>query len=414
MQKKHYILIAISIIVLITLVFTFNKQDKQEDIIAEAKFGKIEIVVNTSGELQAENSEDIQAPSSMRQANIWRVKITDLIDEGTVVDSGDYVATLDRSELENALKDVMTEISKMTSVLKETTLDTAIELRNAREHLINLEYALEERKIEVEQSKFEPPAIQRQAKISLEKAQREYNQNKENYTLKVQQAEAKVSKVNASLEKEIRKKDQYESILQEFVIYAPKPGMITYAKEWNGKKRGVGDMISPWDLTVATLPDLTKMISKTYVNEIDISKVKNGQTVDITVDAFPSKKFKGEVFEVANVGQDLAAGNSKVFEVIIKLFSVDSIMKPGMTTTNNILVESIDSVLFIPLECLHISDSLSFVYLYDKKIKQEVKTGKSNNNEIIIKQGLKQGQRICLTIPENEDAYKTNPLKTNN
>ena len=54
---------------------------------------------------------------------------------------------------------------------------------------------------------------------------------------------------------------------------------------------------------VATLPNLSKMISKTYINEIDISKVKIGQRVEIGVDAFPEKKFTGEVTEVANIGE---------------------------------------------------------------------------------------------------------------
>ncbi|MEZ4997192.1 MAG: efflux RND transporter periplasmic adaptor subunit [Bacteroidales bacterium] len=59
--------------------------------------------------------------------------------------------------------------------------------------------------------------------------------------------------------------------------------------------------MSPWDPVVATLPDLSSMISKTYVNEIDVSKVKVGQPVRLTVDAFPEKSYTGEVISVANM-----------------------------------------------------------------------------------------------------------------
>ncbi|GAJ16589.1 unnamed protein product, partial [marine sediment metagenome] len=51
--------------------------------------------------------------------------------------------------------------------------------------------------------------------------------------------------------------DEMMSVLDKFTIYAPAPGMLIYHKEWGGQKRKVGSNISPWDLTVATLPDLT-------------------------------------------------------------------------------------------------------------------------------------------------------------
>ncbi|MCK7532908.1 MAG: HlyD family efflux transporter periplasmic adaptor subunit [Marinilabiliales bacterium] len=82
--------------------------------------------------------------------------------------------------------------------------------------------------------------------------------------------------------------------------------MVIYKREWNGAKRKVGSEISPWDPVVATLPDLSSMISKTYVNEIDVSKVKAGQRVRLTVDAFPEKSYTGAVISVANIGEQLA------------------------------------------------------------------------------------------------------------
>jgi HlyD family secretion protein len=83
------------------------------------------------------------------------------------------------------------------------------------------------------------------------------------------------------------------TVLTEFTIYAPKSGMVIYRRGWDGQKQGVGSQISVWDPIVAELPNLKEMKSKTYVNEIDISKVKVYQEVRIGVDAFPDKKFTG-------------------------------------------------------------------------------------------------------------------------
>ena len=162
------------------------------------------------------------------------------------------------------------------------------------------------------------------------------------------------------------------------------------------QKRTAGTEINTWDLAVATLPDLSTMISLTYVNEIDISKIKNGQKVKIGVDAFPEKKFTGEVIEVANIGQQLPNTDAKVFEVRIELNERDTILRPSMTTSNEVITQVLDSVLFIPLEAVHANDSLTFVYTRQGK-KQVVVLGESNENHIMVEMGLEKGELLYLS-----------------
>jgi len=74
-------------------------------------------------------------------------------------------------------------------------------------------------------------------------------------------------------------RDNLLEVLAEFDIYAPMSGMIIYSKGWRGKIK-TGSTISPWNPVVAELPDLSSMISKTYINEIDIRKVILGNKVN--------------------------------------------------------------------------------------------------------------------------------------
>jgi len=119
-----------------------------------------------------------------------------------------------------------------------------------------------------------------------------------------------------------------------------------------------------WENVVATLPNLSAMNSRTYVNEIDISRVRTGQKTEIQVDAFPERKFTGEVFEVANMGEQMRNSNAKVFEVIIHVNGFDSILRPSMTTKNSIITEIIDSVLFVPIESVNIVDTINLFIQY--------------------------------------------------
>lgn len=407
MKKK--VVIALSVLAAVIVILVISTSTKQG--VAPQKVsvtrGPFEVVVTVTGELQAKNKEDITAPAELRQGRSFRfsdIKIQDLIPEGTVVDSGQYVATLDRSSLSNRLKEIEDELEKSQQQFLKTQLDTTLQLRSLRDELINLEFELEERQIVVEQSKFEPPATQRQAQINLERADRNFKQAKHNYTLKKEQAEASMREVAINLARQERERQDMLDVLSKFVIRAPKPGMVIYYREWSGQKRSVGSSISPWDLTVATLPDLSVMISKTYVNEIDVSKLKTGQPVRVGVDAFPEKSYTGVVTDVANIGEQLPNTDAKVFEVIIRVNEYDPILRPSMTTSNHIVTKSFEDVLYVPLEAIHADDSLSYVYTTRNR-KQIVITGEQNENFIIVEKGLTEGDDVYLSIPENLERF---------
>ncbi len=412
MKRKNLIIIVVSLVVLVVFVWYFSSlsKDDVETIKTKVRQGEFVIDVTTTGELEARSSEKIQGPNPMalRNARIWQYRIEDIVPNGTVVDSGDWVATLDRSDLENKIKDQELEVEKFQTQFTKTQLDTTMTLRSARDELVNLEFTLEDKQIIVDQSIYEPPATQRQVKLDLEKTQRTYNQTVENYTLKLEKARADMKEVSANLAKAQRKLDEFIQLKSEFVIRAPKAGMVNYKRGYDGKKQGVGAQISAWDNVVATLPNLLAMNSKTYVNEIDISKVKAGQKAEIEVDAFPDKHFTGSVFEVANMGEQLPNSNAKVFEVIIHIDEFDSILRPSMTTKNRIITEVIEDALYLPIECVHTEDSVSYVFF--DGVRKQVITGKSNDNEIIIREGLKNGDEIYLVPPAGAKKWKLKRL----
>lgn len=406
MNKKKWILISLGVLIVLALWYFLRSEPVLvETIKVPVERGDFVVSVYTSGELEAKNSENIQGPSGLRTVNLWNVQIAELIPEGTVVAEGDWVATLDRTEISNRLKDVETELEKLQTMHTQTMLDTTMELRNARNDLINLQFGFEEAQITLEQSRFEPPAAIRQAEINMDKAQRAYEQAKTNYDLRLEQARAKMQEVTASLNQVKRRYDNLIAVIDEFVIYAPQDGMVIYRRNWDGSKITVGSQISTWDNVVATLPDFSVMMSRTYVNEVDISKVKVNQKAEMVVDAFPEKKFTGFVTEVANIGEQRPNQDARVFEVKIQINESDTILRPAMTTKNTIVTHVEEDVLFVPIEAIHGSNDLTWVYLQsgNRVVKKQVNVGIRNENQIIIMEGLEEGDMVLLTIPENPD-----------
>ncbi|MCK5701755.1 MAG: efflux RND transporter periplasmic adaptor subunit, partial [Cyclobacteriaceae bacterium] len=260
--------------------------------------------------------------------------------------------------------------------------------------------------INLDQSQFEPPATIKQAEINLEKAIRAFEQDKENYKIRLKQNRARMTEVATERRKVQREYNSMLELVQTFRILAPEPGMVIYAKGFDGKPIKAGSQIHTWDPVVATLPDLSIMLSKTYINEVDLRKVQPGQKVEIGLDAFPDKKLKGTVLRVANVGEQSPNSDSKVFEATIEIAGTDDLLRPAMTTSNKILVNEMDTAIFIPLEGLHSKDdSITFVYKKSgiHTIKQEIQVGETNSNEAIIKLGLVEGDRIYLNIPGGQE-----------
>ncbi len=379
-----------------------SKGTSSSSLLVTPKKGDFRVTVTVTGELRAKTSTDIMGPQGMQAVGIYQMKIANLVPEGTTVKLGDFVAEIDKTEISGKMREAQLAIQKAESHFTQIRLDTTLTLSAARDELTNLKYALEEQKLLREQSAYEAPAIIRQAEIAHDKSRRAYDQAKVNYSTKVKQAIAKMMEAETDLAKEQQKLSTLSAIVAQFYIIAPQAGMVIYDREWNGRKRVVGSTISPWDPTVATLPDLSVMESITYVNEVDIQKISKGQTVQIGLDAIPEKKLSGTITTVANIGEQRPNSESKVFEVKILINEKDSTLRPAMTTSNTILITTIPNVIYVPIEAIRSEGKTSFVYIQsgNKTEKRTVKLGVMNENEVIVTSGLSVNDKVYLVPPE--------------
>jgi len=373
----------------------------------EVQKGPFEVLIAVTGELEAENSVMINGPQELRSRNIRlrNVPILDILPEGSEVTEGDWIATLDRTEAELSLRDLLDQMLSQESQYAAVQLDTTIMLRGLRDELINLEHSLEESKLILEQSTYEPPVTIRQTEINVERARIELEQARENYVLLQQQAEETMTEAALDLERRQRRYQAMNDLLKKFVITAPQSGMVIYHREWNGSKRTVGSTINSRDLTVAVMPELSTLVSRAFVSEIDVNRVMEGQQVRIGMDAFPEREYTGKVVEVSNVGQEMPNTDAKVFEILILVDQSDGLLRPAMTTSNIIVTGSYEDVNYVPLATVHEEAGIPYVYRNDGT-RQIVVTGPSNDNFIIIEEGLEEGDLVHLSVPQNRNDFE--------
>ena len=401
-DKKYRLVSLGALAVVVILIAVWPSADVQSKT-AEASVEAFETSVNADGEVQALKFETINIPELMkkRELRIWQLKITNLVAEGTQVRKGDFIATLDPTDVEDRLRRTLEEVDDYSNQMESAILDSTITLAQNRDGIINILDNLEECKIKVEQSVYESKATQRQAKIELEKVQLEYNAQKRNYEKEVLRQKTKVNRIKKRLEREERRRDLYEELKRQLRISSPSNGMVVYGRSWRGRKIKVNDDVGPWMPIIATLPDLTSLYSEAIVKEIDIAKIKVGQKVSIKIDAFPDDVFQGEVLSMANVGQPIKGAGMNGFKVEIAMETNDKKVLPGMTTLNQIILNSYEEALVVPRECVFGSDADVFVFKKEGRavLKTPVETGGENETHIRIVSGLKDGDLVLLSRP---------------
>jgi HlyD family secretion protein len=426
-MKRTFITTGIIVIFSFIALIVFDKLTTREDktkIFEEAKKGTFEITITNAGELLAEKSLNILGPTvgnSNRSGNssgagsrggggfdfhVTDFKIQDMVPEGTIVKKGDYIAQLDKTSYFNSLRDAFTNLNTLRTNVESKILDTAITLTSLRDDIKNQMYAVEEASVELAQSKYEPPAIQRKAESDLDKVKRSLEQKTKNYELKRTWIIADINDEKIRLSDGKKLVADLQEFLSKFTIRAPASGMVTYRQDELGVKTKVGSSVNFFDDVICTLPDLSSMISKFYVSELEVSKVNIGQKVRVTIDALPGNKIMGKVLSVANVGEQLPNSDAKMFEVQIKLDESDPALRPSMTTWNEIMIKTYENVVYIPAECVQTGpDSISYV-IKKNKTRQIVVLGDSNDKNVIVEQGLKQGTSVYIIPPEDSDTFR--------
>ncbi len=175
-----------------------------------------------------------------------------------------------------------------------------------------------------------------------------------------------------------------------------------------------GDIVNPMmpgGPGLCTLVDISSVRITTNVSEADFTKLKTGQTVDITVDTYPHRVFKGKVESVVPVGDPA----SRSFRVNTRVKNPDYLLKSGMFARMHILTAVHKNALTIPSDALHLEGQQTFVFTVDKNNlahKIPIKTGIMELHWIEVLSGVTDGEKVVTigkdALVEGEKVHVAN------
>jgi HlyD family secretion protein len=368
--------------------------------------GAFSIKVHATGQLQSAASFYVGCPSVER---MWQYTISFMATEGKSVKAGDMIISFDprqlmerlqlkQAELDTGLKELEKTQLQERQTLEEMVLQRAAEKVNAQKARQKADYPEDlVASMEYQKRKMELELAELKDKLAESRVDNQTSGMK----MRIHVQEAKVRKLKDEVAR-------LQSDIATMSVKAPKPGLVVYTPDWDGKKKAVGNT-SYMGETILELPDLTRMQMKAVILESQAGRVKVGQNTEVRLDSNPDRVYKGTVISLGRVFRVKSDSQPAiVFDALIDLTESDPVlMRPGMAAGVDIMISSKDNVLQIPESAIvyhadgtsvwekgFLSNKLRSVTIGARSSGMvEVLGGVKENEEIVIRGQAKGGER---------------------
>jgi len=278
--------------------------------------------------------------------------------------------------------------------------------------------------------KYEFKKSSEEALSKYAEATRELERARKAAVSKLAQADAKLKSAEGQYNVQVRQRKDFNEQLEKCVLKAKKTGLVVYGgggeeMYYYGNQEPIREGATVRERqAIITIPDMTRMSVKVKIHETYIKKIKKGERVRITVDAFPDTVMDGEVTKVGVLPDSQNRWMNPDLKVYVTTITINGSydwIKPGMSAKVEILVDHLNDVVYVPIQAVAPSEGKQVCYVVHglKSEKREVEIGQFNDEFIEIKKGLKEGEKVLLRPPESgtpetgeQEKKPDNPGKT--
>jgi len=379
--------------------------------VGKAVRGTFYLDIYEEGEIEATRSTNITSPNIS-----WRygtMKITQIVKDGKEVHAGDTLLVFDPSEVRKGVMEAEARLGMNRAELDKLEAQQESDMEELKADYNITRISQQISKIKFESAGYEANVKKKEIQLNLEKANIALDRADEQIKnrIKIQKEELKQKRL--SINQDVARLAEANETLKKLFLVSPSPGIAILNRSWSsGNKFQVGDQC--WaGFPLIQLPDLSALKATVKINEVDISKISKGLTVEIKPDAFSNSVYKGEVNSVANLAVNKDEKSKiKVFPVEILLKETDKKLLPGLTVSCRIILGKIKNALYVPLDALHSEGAVNYVFKKTSKgfEKTTVETGASNSDYIVITKGLIESDKVAMADPF-KDAKKPKTAK---
>ena len=421
-KKRLYFILGGAVLLLLLIAVIKNSGDSESGskgsfkvAVAETSVETITETVDANGQIQPEVVVHISSDVSGQIIEL-------LVKEGDKVEAGDLLCKINPDLFESGLRRAEAGLNSARANLANS---------KARLAQVKAQFIATEQNYKRNKKLFDQDAI---SQSEWETAQSTFEMGKAD----VNAAEETVNASNYTVKSSEATVMEAQDNLKRTSIYSPISGTVSALFQEQGES--VVGTAQMQGTTIMDVANLTRMEADVEVNENDIVRLELGDTANIEVDAYLGRKFKGIVTEIANSATSSGRNVDQVtnFSVKIRLLEKSyqdlikadrphlSPFRPGMSTTVEILTETANDVLAVPIEAVTTREDTSsnarrfkfkaadeetsngdgktdepltcvFVSREGKAILTLVETGVQDSRVIEIKSGLQAGDKVVIS-----------------
>lgn len=372
---------------------------------ARVRRGDFIISVRTRGEIRSTRSVILAAPQ------VPDPRIVKLAETGKPIKKGEVVVEFDTASQEQYYLERATSVRTVDSQIVQTQAAHRIIDEMDGMNLMQAEYDLERAKLEA--SKAEILSEIEGAKNWINVGISEGNLKQVQTVIKSHKVSqmADLDRLQQNKDKAVRDMERAKGYLSKMVITAPIDGIVNILPNFRAGG-SFGSMPPPFKegdrawtgAAIAEIPDLSSMRIEMKLEEVDRGKVKLGQQVRVRVDAVADKEFLAELDWISPIAALTFRGpgmSEKSFPAYATLKNLDPRLRPGMSASAEIVIESHPDVLLVPARAsfLHQGKPAVWVQRGQQFQIRTIEVRLRNENDIVVAKGLREGEVITLENP---------------
>ena len=363
------------------------------------------ISVRTRGDIKSARSIIMKAPQ------VPGLRIVHLAEHGRTVKKGDVVVEFDPVQQEQNVITRSTNVQSADGDITQMKATQKMDDEADAMSKMSSEYDLERSKLDASKAEVLSAIDGEKNRIQVGVSEGSLQQVKATINAHQVGHEADLGRLGQRKDKAVKDRDLATTYLTMMQLRAASDGIVNVLP--NFRSQGTFGQSTPpfkegdnvWTgAEIAEMPDLSQLYINLNLEEVDRGKLQMGQAVRVRVDAIPDKEFAGEIDFISPIASLVFKGGAtaeKSFPARATLKVLDDRLRPGMSSTAEIIIERQPNMLLIPARSSFVKDGKPAVYVQIGKnfVVRPIQVGTRNDEDMIVTGGLKEGEIVTLESP---------------
>ena len=340
--------------------------------------------------------------------NDFGLVLQELIKPGSAVKKNQVVAEFDRQYMQTRLDDYKATVSQSEASLRRQLADLAVARKTKEQQLLAAKGMYEKAKYDMKTIPVLSALDVERTKLALEESEAKYKQIETELKFLTASEKAQVRILELSLEQTRGEFKRSQLNVERLMVKAPIDGITVMQTTFRGGDLGQvqqGDQLYPGQ-GFMSIVDPRSMVINAMVNQADAEKMKLGLKARVRFDAYPDLELPGRVYSVGGIPRSSGARADWVKEIPVrlKLDTMDSRILPDLSVAADVVVEaSEEASVVVPTSSVFDDGGKPYVMVEARAQNgwehRPVERGMSNFTHVVIRSGLKPGERVAENKP---------------